>query len=311
MDSDGVEERFRALDVRLGAVEQSLARVAAAVSVGFPALLFPEPVAASLAREQSAARFHEKFFSLLDAGEACLKYVGAIIIALTWVDNQQSTETLRLFRKPVSLGTWASIIQASFAGLSRAQCRIANAVRESLFGSSGKPAPTTRFFVSELVNLRNRERGHGTSRPDGLYEELYYRHAATVHDAMEALPFLRFPLVRVEVIDVFKAMVRYDLRILMGPSPVGRVEKAILKSMVPLNETCLWDGADTLLSLKNLVVYRACPECGMEHTFFLDQATSDYCVYQTYSANHRWRREALDWAAHLEEDATGGPGATG
>jgi hypothetical protein len=84
-----LEERLRQHEAKIAALEETVARLVEGARVDYRALHYPEPIATPLACEQSAARFNEKFFSVLDAGEACVKYVAATIIAVTF-SNQSS-----------------------------------------------------------------------------------------------------------------------------------------------------------------------------------------------------------------------------
>src|SRR5439155_10946304 len=158
--------------------------------------------------EQSTAHYHGRFFSILDAGEACVKYVAAVIIAVTSLGQTAGVNASSLLGKPIALGAWAALIQSSLDRLSRTNTHVADHMRESLFGPGGRLTPPARFLVSELVTLRNRERGHGASQPEGVYEGLYRRYASSVHDSIKALGLSRFPLARVELIDVARELIR-------------------------------------------------------------------------------------------------------
>jgi hypothetical protein len=294
-----LEEWLKAHEDRLQALERSLGQLTNALSAGFPLLLFPEPLAGPLARELSASFFHEKFFSLLDAGEACIKYTAAVVIGLTSSATGPALDVSPLFGRPIPLGAWASIIQSSFDVLVRVNTRIAAEVQKSIFRTDGKPTAAARFIASELVNLRNRERGHGASRPEGVYEELYRRFSSSVHDSIHTLSFLRLPLVRVERVNALDQGFLYDLRTLMGPSPIGRIERIVSTVRSQVGDVCIWDGAESLVSLRGLVVYRACPECGLEHTYFLDRATDSGTTYHTYSGSHRLQDPPHAWATRF------------
>jgi hypothetical protein len=283
------------LGERLGDVERRLITL----EEGMSSLAYPEPIAFSLARERSSVLFHEKFFNVLDAGEACLRYTAALALAIIRGAAEHADLVKRLRDQPVALGTWAGVIRDSLSLIHREEPGVALAVQQSLIESllrtGGKTTPAGRFLLSELVEIRNAERGHASARPEGVYEGLYHRHAPAIHDSLSALGFLRFPMVRIDDIDLAGRYMRYSVRVLMGPSPMGRIDRVVSPSRVGKGDTCVWDGAETILSLGRLVTYRICPACDLEHTFFLDQVTKDESKYHSYAGNHRLNAPPFEW----------------
>lgn len=292
LDPQQTAEVLGALERRLTSLEQTVLQLIEGPAAPYLVLTYPEPIATSLAREQSAAHYHEKFFSLLDVGETSVRYIAALVLAVL-CDGASPPIPLRLMGAPISLGSWAGLVAESSESLRASRSEFAEHVTTGLFRSSGKPTPANRLLLSEFVNLRNRERGHGSARPEGVYEGLYRRHVSEIHDSLKSLPFLNLPLVRVEQINFAGGTIQYDLKVLMGPSPMGRIETARCSKQVSRGETCLWDWGEELLALDGLLSYVVCDECGAEHTFFLDQATTKAAHYYTYSTNHRIERPPI------------------
>lgn len=205
--------------------------------------------------------------------------------------GQPDLDLQREFRQPISMGGWAQVI--------RDMCRscdwpsgnpIGRALRFSLFRPNGKPTPTGRYILEEFINLRNRERGHASSLPDEAYESLHLRHTTEIHDALESCGHLMYPLVRVESVDVTTEPLSYDIRLLVGPPPLTTTRRIQAATRVQPGTTCVWDRGEVLLNLDDLVIYRTCPTCNVEHTFLLEQWTDNTKYYRAYVGNHRFRK---------------------
>jgi hypothetical protein len=290
------QERLASIEARLEALDKTVATLAGLVQTGFPALGFPEPIAGALAREHASVSFHERFFHLLDAGEASIKFAAAVILGLE-AANGPKIDISALYGPPIPLGIWARIVQDSYPALTAAGTPGSIFVRDHIFRRDRSLLPSAKLLLSEFVTVRNRERGHGTTHPEGIYEDLYRRHAIAIHDAIRAMDFYQIPFVRIEQINIIESTMRYDLRLLMGPFPMSRVERLESSAMVPKGEVCIWDREKSLLGLKGLVIYRACPVCNLEHTFFLEQVSGGRARYHTYTGNHRIELEAPGWIA--------------
>jgi len=296
-----LNERLSHIEDQFNALQETVSRISATLGQWPSQLERPEPIAYSLAREQSAALYTERFHCLLDAGEACIRYTAALALALMSNASDRAALLGALGGQPVALGKWAALVDRSLVLLQGSQPDTAvdvwQSLLESLVRPNGKRTPAARFMLVELVQVRNTEKGHGSAKTEGVYEGLYYRHASALHDALRDLTFLRFPMVCIEDIDVAGECTRYAVRVLMNPYPIGRIEGVLSGSRVRKGETCIWDRAQGLLSLGGLVIYQTCPECQLEHTFFLEQATSDRTRYSSYAGNHRFQGAPLGWAS--------------
>jgi hypothetical protein len=236
--------------------------------------------------ETVASLHHERFFSLLDAGEACIKYTGAMAIALS-ITAGRPFDLAETFRQPPSLGRWAQIIRESLRWQTFPNTLIANALKSSLMRPNGQSTPAGRYLLDEFVNVRNTERGHASSLPDAAYERLHLRHATELHDALGACKHITYPLVRIESVDVVTEPFSYDVRLLVGPPPLTRTERIQAETRIRQGSACGWDRSDTLLDLGEIVIYRTCPVCNLAHSFFLERMDENYRHYHSYVGNHR------------------------
>lgn len=283
--------RIAGLETRVAALEAAVGRLILQMASSPMALAYPEPLATPLAREKGAGLHHEKFFSLLDAGEACIQYSGAIAIALL-VSAGQRFDISECFKQPVTLGRWAQIIRDIVKCEWLEDTAIGHAVKSSLVRPNGRPTPTGLYLFDEFINLRNEERGHASSLPDSSYERLHLRHENELHDALGCCTYLTYPLVKVESVDVATDPFTYDVRLLVGPPPLTSRERVQAATRVRPGATCVWDGSGTLLDLMDIVVYRSCPTCDLEHTFFLERWAGTSKHYHAYFGNHRFAETA-------------------
>ena len=286
---EDTHSRVDALQARVTALETILGRLGVLTSSSAAILTYPEPLATSLAKEIGARFHHERFFGLLDAGEICIQYTGAMTLALC-KSSQPNLDLQSEFRRPVSLGGWAELIREKCSSCDVfSDHPIGRVLRASLFRPNGRPTPTGRYIMEEFINLRNRERGHASSLPEEAYESLHLRHTTEIHDALESCAYLMYPLVRVESVDVVTEPLSYDVRLLIGPPPLTAIRRIQSPTRVQPGMTCVWDRGEVLLNLDDLVIYRACPVCNVEHTFFLEQWADNTRHYRAYAGNHRFR----------------------
>ena len=276
------------IEVRLTALEAAVGRLTLQIISSPIALFYPEPIATPLAIESGAVLHHERFFSLLDAAEAFVKYSGAIAIGLYRLAGN-SFDVQNEFRKPLSLGTWAEILWKLLQSGSITDNSIAGALMNSFIKPNGKPTPIGRFFLEEFVNIRNEERGHSSSLPDEAYERLHLRHSSVVHDALENCSHMNIPLIRIESVDVATEPISYDIRHLVGPLPLTRTERIQSGSKLRLNSLYIWDKADIFVDLADLLIYKSCPVCNLTHTFFLEKIDNKFLYYHSYFGNHRYK----------------------
>lgn len=282
--------RLEAIESRLTALETTVGRLTLRITSSAKALSYPEPLANCLARESSARLHHEKFFSMIDTGEACIQYSAAIAIALCAIGGRP-VNLREALKQPISLGKWVEIIRDSLTWEGFPSTTIGQALKSAFYRQNGTPTPTGRYLLDEFINLRNSERGHGSSLPDESYERIHLRHKTEFHDALESCTHLTFPLVRVETVDVAASDFSYDIRLLVGLPPFSSTERIQSTSRVRVGTTCVWDGAETLLDLGEAIVYRSCPVCDVEHTFFLERWTAKMKWYHAYLGNHRFKEE--------------------
>ncbi len=278
--------KLQALEARVAALEANLARISLAVASTSTSTQLPEPIATALAREGTAQNQHEKFFSLLDAGEACIKYTAAILIALSKA-NGYNFDIQQEFRQPPTLGRQAEIIRQLLIRPGFPDDAISQSIQSSLLRTNGKFTPPARYLFNDFIALRNDHRGHGASLPADAYRRLHLQNNTLVHDALKSFEYLSYSLVRIESVDVATDPFTFDVRIIIGPSIYNPSERIQSMSRVGLDRTCLWDQEESLVDLNDLIVYRTCDTCSIEHTFFLDRWTPNYKEYHAYMGNHR------------------------
>ena len=285
---EDMTSRVEAIQSRLSVLEVVLGRLGQLTMSSPTVLVYPEPLSTALAGESGARLHHERFFSLLDAGEVCIQYTGVVAMALCRL-SEDDLDVQREFRQPISLGRWAELVRDLCNSGGMSYTAIGRDLKSSLFRLNGRPTPTGRYWLEEFINLRNRERGHGSSLPDQAYEALHLRHVIEVYDALEACSYLKYPLVRVESVDVVTKPITYDIRLLVGPPPLTITKRIQSVTHVRLGATCVWDRDETLVDLGELLIYRSCPTCSIEHTFFLEKWTDNTRFYRAYLGNHRFR----------------------
>jgi len=280
------EDRFNSVEARITALEVAVGRLSSQIMGSPIAVVYPEPLATPLALEKGASLHTGRFFSLIDAGEAFLKYSGVIAISLV-VMAGNAYDIAKEFKQPPSLGRLVQILHEIFHSSKLPDNTIARALKSSLIKPNGKMTPAGRFFLEEFTNVRNLMRGHSASLPNGAYEAPYLRHSDELHDALEECPHLHFPLILIESANPVTEQIDYDIRFLVGPLPCTQVERIHTESRLRLNGLYVWDRGENFLDLNNLLICRNCPECKLNHTFFLEKMTSKTLYYHSYFGNHR------------------------
>ena len=276
---------------RLEALEAKMARFMLQSEESPIALLYPEPIATPLAKENAAFRYHEKFFNMIDAGEACIKFTTSLALALLSHEDQD-VMTNGYFAQPLALGGWATLLRDIMVNATIPGDGIAVDLKSSLTKSNGRPTQAARYLFDEFINLRNEYRGHTSALTEEVYKTLHLQHSGTLHDTFNSLTFLRYPLVRVESVIMETQGFSYDVRILVGPAPIGRIERIYSEDRINPGTTCLWnDSKQELVCFRKTLLHCSCPECNLEHTFFLERSTPKYSHYHSYSGNHRFRKE--------------------
>ena len=287
-----ITNTLSAIESRLADVEAVIARLGQLTLTSPSVLSYPEPISSALAKEGGARFHHERFFGLLDAGEICIQYSGIVAMALL-LQSGSAIDLKAEFKQPIPLGLWAGHLRKLRDDSAATDNLIGKELVTSLFKSNGKPTPTGRFWMDEFLNLRNSERGHGSSLPDEAYEALHLRHSSEIYHALESCSYLKYPLVRVESVDISSEPFNYDLRLLIGPPPITITKRIHSTSRVRLGSTCVWDRREMLLYLEDLIIYRNCPTCNVEHTFLLEEWDDSTKKYRAYIGNHRYsQREA-------------------
>ena len=288
MPDEDTPARVASLEARVAALELLVGRLILGAASSPTALAYPEPLATPLAKESGAGLHHEKFFSLIDAGEACLQYTGAMAIALCKSGGHEF-DPGNEFRQPPPLGRWAELTRNHLLDCNGLPDNpISQAMKSSLWRPNSRFTPAGRYLLEEFIGIRNRERGHASSLPDQAYEARHLRHSTGLLDALSSLTYLSYPLVRIESIDIQTDPYSYDIRLLVGPPPLTSTERIQAATRLSPGAVCVWDRVDTLLDLGGLVIYRSCPTCNLEHTFFLERWANNRRRYHSYFGNHRF-----------------------
>lgn len=280
------EDRFNSIEARVTALEVAVGRLSSQMTGSPITAVYPEPLATPLALEKGASLHTGRFFSLIDAGEAFLKYSGAIAISLL-VMAGNAYDIAKEFKQPPSLGRWVEILHDILYSSKLPDNTIAGALKSSVIKPNGKMTPAGRFFLEEFTNIRNLMRGHSASLPNGAYEAPYLRHSDELHDALGDCQHLRLPLILIESANPVTEQIDYDIRFLVGPPPFRQAARILTESRLRLNGLYVWDRGENFLDLNNLLICRTCPECKLNHTFFLEKMTSKTSYYHSYFGNHR------------------------
>ena len=278
--------RWHQIETRLTGLEVAIGRLTSQAADSPIANIYPEPLATPLALEKGAYLHMGRYFSLLDAGEAFIKYSWAVAASIQRLDNSEFDVT-KDFRQPPSIGIFVKLLRDLLQSRSVCENPIGKTLQLSFLQENGKLTQAGRFFLDEYTNLRNITRGHSSSLPDGAYETPYLRHAAELHDALERCPHIRFPLVQIQSANPVSDQISYDIRLLTGPPPFTKTERIQTESRLRLGGLYVWDGADIFVDLMNFLICRACPVCNLDHTFFLEQTTSKEDKYHSYFGSHR------------------------
>jgi hypothetical protein len=249
----------------------------------------PEPLATLLEQEESSLTYMQKFFTLLDAGEVAIRYTAGLVLGLAKSEDPESIDLPMLFNPAPSLGKVAGMCRDKLPDIGHSD--LAESLRSSLVRSNQKLKPHARYLFEEFVRVRNDEKGHGSTRPEGAYETLYLRHQSNVHDAIQAMQFLKNLLVRVEAMDVRAGRFVYDARLLMGPSAHGKLMKISTDDQIAVGTTCVLTSGGELVPLLGTVSRRLCKVCQLEHTFLLDKDDGKERKYMSFVGSHKIREK--------------------
>lgn len=280
------EDGTNSIEARITALEVAVGRLSSQITESPIAVVYPEPLATPLALEKGASLHTGRYFSLIDAGEAFLKYSEAVAISLV-IMGGNTYDILKKFRQPISLGHLVEILRELLYSSKLPDNTIASALKSSLIKPNGKMTPAGRFFLEEFTNIRNLMRGHSASLPNGAYEAPYLRHADELHDALGDCRHIQLPLILIESANPAIEQIDYDIRFLVGPPPFSKTERIHTDIRLRLNGLYVWDRGENFLDLNNLLICRTCPECKLNHTFFLEKMTSKISYYHSYFGNHR------------------------
>ncbi len=278
--------RLKMIETRLTGLEVAIGRLASQAADSPIANVYPELLATPLAMERSASLNTGRYFSLLDAGEAFIKYSWAIAVSLQ-KEAESSYDVSKDFRQPPSIGIFVKWLRELLQSRTIPENAIGKALQSSFLQETGRLTQAGRFFFDEYPNIRNTTRGHSSSLPDGAYETAYQRHAPELHDALGKCPHIQFPLIQVESANPVSEQISYDIRFLTGPPPFTQTERIQTEGRLRLGGLYVWDRADLFLDLLNFVVCRACPVCNLNHTFILEQTTGKLDKYHSYFGSHR------------------------
>jgi hypothetical protein len=275
------------VETRLTALESAVERLTSIVEPTFGASNIAAPVALPLLKEAAQHEFGQKFFALLDLGEALLKYSAAIAFAsATQNPTPQADEVMELFKQPPTLGK----LTEGFRKVLDSEPDIpwpVDMVRTAFRRPNNKPTPTARYLLDEFIGIRNDERGHGAQQPEGYYQNLYVKNYLIIHDCLRACKHVQLPLLHVHAVDHVNEQYGYKTTLLMGGAPVRASEPIVTPVKAPVGSTCLWDYGTRMLPVTEFVSYRYCETCQVEHVFFAERITQDKIYYHSYFGNHR------------------------
>jgi hypothetical protein len=281
------KDEDNSIEARIAALEAAVGRLSSQMAGSPIASVYPEPLATPLASEKGASLHTGRFFSLIDAGEAFLKYSGAMAIGLL-VMAGNTYDIAKVFKQPPSSGRFVEILREILSSGTLPDNAIARALKSSLIKPNGTMTPVGRFFLEEFTNIRNLMRGHSASLPDGAYEAPYLRHSNELHDALGDCQHLNFPLILIESANPATEQIDYDIRLLVGPvATLTQIERIQTGSRLKLNGLYVWNRGDIFVDLNSLLIYRNCPVCSLNHTFFLERMTGKTLYYHSYFGNHR------------------------
>ncbi|MBI4330567.1 MAG: hypothetical protein HY673_04750 [Chloroflexi bacterium] len=281
--------RWNRIETRLTGLEVAVGRLTSLVADSPIANVYPEPVATPLALEKGANLHTGRYFSLLDAGEAFIKYSWATAMSLKMSDGD--TDLLKELRQPLSIGALVKLLRDVLQSKFVKKNSIGKSLQVSFFQEDGRLTQAGRFFLDEYTNIRNTTRGHSSSLPDGAYEAPYLRHASELHDALGKCSHLQFPLVQIQSANPVGEQINYDVRMLVGPPPFTKIDRIETQSHLRLGGLYVWDRNDIFVDLMNFLICCACPVCHLDHTFFLEQSTGKADKYHSYFGSHRFSIE--------------------
>jgi hypothetical protein len=277
------KKKLSEIETRLTGIELKLGRLISFDSISSITNEYPEPLATPLALEKSASLHTGRYFSLLDAGEAFIKYSWAIAVSLT----NDKFDLVKNFRQPPSIGSITSFLREMLQSRKLSENPIGKILQNSFLQENGKLTQAGRFFLEEYTNIRNKTRGHSSSLPDGAYEMLYARHSPELHDSLEKCSHIQLPLIKIESANPESERISYDIRLLVGPPPFTHLERIETETRLRLDSLYIWDRENTFIDLMDFLICRACPICNLDHTFFLEQVTNKMNKYHSYYGNHR------------------------
>jgi hypothetical protein len=245
------------------------------------------PVAIAFLNEASQRTYNARFFALLDVCETIVKYTAAVAFAGALRDGALSDSAVtELFAKPPTLGKLVEAVRSAIEADDGRRWPITD-VRSALRRPNGKPTPAARFILDEFVTIRNRDRGHGTQRPEGYYESVYLKNYLVVADCVQTLSYLRLPLVHIGTMNHANTAFRYGGMYLMGSAPVRTSQPIESAERVDIGATCLSDGSKDLLPLDRFLSFRYCDTCNLEHVFFAEKVESGKRHLISYTGSHR------------------------
>lgn len=281
---------LRRLERRLASVEATAARLASQIDPRIPFGAVPTPIAEVVAREVAEVSFDRKFLALLDICEAFLKYTSGIAFAVEIrAGGVRSEEILRAFLKPPSLGILAGELRKCLDGPTTAWPLD---IIRSDYRKDGSKTPLERYLLEEFLKLRNDEKGHGSSQPEGYYEDLFLKNRLIVEDILKACVHLSIPLVNLGPADARDSGYVHSARLLMGLAPTAIREDIKAETPIPKGATCLWpaNGQDGVISIDQFVSYLYCSVCNREHMFFAERIKGNEVSYFAPVGNHRLKK---------------------
>ena len=139
---------------------------------------YPLPIAYLHRKAWSVRPGAEQFLSIMDLAEVCVRYLAALSLSCLHAGKKNSWEGFHSALKtqidrPASFGKWLEILRESARKLTDNTDAHASlmVIPAALFDEKGRPSPLLEG-LNEIVEIRNRYRGHGVAVDENKYKEL-------------------------------------------------------------------------------------------------------------------------------------------
>jgi len=249
----------------------------------------PFPIAITRHLIESHTAYHSKFTSAIECTESIIKYCTAITLAEYLKITPGEGKTLfTFFTKNASLGSWVMQLEQTLKYLhSKKTCSIIPKIHSFYFSPN-------KGYLNEIINIRNTEHAHGSTRSDDTYKGLYENVIKKLDKIIEQLDFFNEYLLSVITqTDVSETAFNYEIVKLVGDNvifPKGSLSFASLR----LSKNTLYvidQHHQETVSLAPFLIFETCQVCHIQETFFLEITNESESTYHTYRSNHRLRTD--------------------